>query len=340
MGGAEGAGQSGDTPCPRPCAAPGGEGGGGGAFRGSGGAAEGRKVLALGASLRSPAGRAAAAHPAASRSSPESAFVLVGLAVAGFATWRIWERQIPGGRPTVAVADFANETGDPELDSISGLLITSLEQGTQLRVLTRGRMLDVLKQLGKEDVQRIDEPLAREVGQETRANALLLGSIRKLGAAYVVEMRALDPLHDEYLFTVSDRAAGKDGIFNLVDRLGAATRKRLGGADDATPPPARVAAITTESVKAWELLSESRRAFDRDDLVESLRLAEESLKVEPDFPLAHYQRAIATHWLADGSPDRRRGPSPAWRRPNERRRACPRRSGSRSRRSAPSSTAG
>ena len=108
-----------------------------------------------------------------------TAFVLVGLAVAGFATWRIWERQIPGGRPTVAVADFTNETGDSELDGISGLLITSLEQGTQLRVLTRGRMLDVLKQLGKDDVQRIDEPLAREVGKQARANALLLATIRR-----------------------------------------------------------------------------------------------------------------------------------------------------------------
>ena len=76
-------------------------------------------------------------------------------------------------------------------------------------MLTRGRMLDVLKQLGKEAVERIDEPLAREVGKETRANALLLASIRKLGDAYVVEMRALDPLHDEYIFTVSDRVTGK-----------------------------------------------------------------------------------------------------------------------------------
>ncbi|HET8733326.1 MAG TPA: serine/threonine-protein kinase, partial [Anaeromyxobacteraceae bacterium] len=142
-----------------------------------------------------------------------TAFVTLGLTVAGFATWRIWERQIPGGRPTVAVADFANETGDSELDGISGLLITSLEQGTQLRVLTRGRMVDVLKQLGKGTVDRIDEALARDVGKETRANALLLASIRKLGDAYVVEMRALDPLHDEYIFTLSDRATGKSAVF-------------------------------------------------------------------------------------------------------------------------------
>ena len=122
------------------------------------------KVLALGASLRSPAG-GSPPSAAPDRRVRGSAFVLLGLAVAGFATWRVWERQIPGGRPTVAVADFVNETGEKELDSISGLLITSLEQGTQLRVLTRGRMVDVLKQLGKGAVERIDEPLAREVGQ-------------------------------------------------------------------------------------------------------------------------------------------------------------------------------
>ena len=189
--------------------------------------------------------------------------LVVGLAVAGFATWRIWERQIPGGRPTVAVADFMNETGEKELDSISGLLITSLEQGTQLRVLTRGRMVDVLKQLGKGAVERIDEPLAREVGRETRANALLLASIRKLGDAYVVEMRALDPLHDEYIFTVSDRAAGKGAVFDLVDRLGAATRKRLGSPDAAAIPTPKVASITTDNPKAWALLFQSRQAMDR-----------------------------------------------------------------------------
>ncbi len=226
-----------------------------------------------------------------------TAFILVGLAVAGFATWRIWERQIPGGRPTVAVADFVNETGEKELDSISGLLITSLEQGTQLRVLTRGRMVDVLKQLGKGHVERIDEPLAREVGRETRTQALLLASIRKLGDAYVVEMRALDPLHDEYIFTVTDRAAGKGAVFDLVDRLGAATRKRLGSPDATAPQPPKVASITTDSPKAWALLFQSRQAVrDRMEHSEARRLAGEAVKEDAEFALAHLELARQAFW--------------------------------------------
>ncbi len=64
MGGAEGAGKSGDTTCPRPLAAPGGEGRGSSTLRGSGSATEGRKFLALGASLRSPAEGSPATSPA------------------------------------------------------------------------------------------------------------------------------------------------------------------------------------------------------------------------------------------------------------------------------------
>jgi len=234
-------------------------------------------------------------------------FVVLGLAVAGLATWRIWERQIPGGRPTVAVADFANETGEPELDSISGLLITSLEQGTQLRVLTRGRMLDVLKQLGKEDVRRIDEPLAREVGRSARANALLLASVRKLGDAYVVEMRALDPLHDEYVFTASDRAAGQAAIFDVIDRLGAMTRSRLAPPGVKSGAPPRIATITTTDPRAWELLVRAREASELAHWPETQRLTVAALEIDPEFALAHYQLAFIEIWTADYSKPRTDG---------------------------------
>ena len=229
-----------------------------------------------------------------------TAFVLVGLAVAGFATWRVWERQIPGGRPTVAVADFTNETGEQELDGISGLLITSLEQGTQLRVVTRGRMLDVLKQLGREKVDRIDEPLARDVGREVRATALLLASVRRLGDSYVVEMRALDPLHDEYLFTVSDRASRKEAVFDLVDRLGEATRRRLGAEGKEAPAMTRIAAITTANPKAWDLFFRAVQARDQVRREDALGLAREALKEDPDFALARFL-ALDVEWTVWGN---------------------------------------
>jgi hypothetical protein len=228
-------------------------------------------------------------------------FLALGLVVAGLATWRLWERQIPGGRITVAVADFVNETGEDELDGLSGLLITSLEQSAALRVLTRSRMVDVLKQLGKGEVDRIDETLAREVGRQSGVRALLLASVRKVDDAYLLEMRALDPFLDEYVFTLKDRAANKREVLDLIDRLGVTTKAKLRAPSDEKPTP-KVAAITTTNLKAWDLILRSKRALDLARVEEAYSLAEAALAEDPDSPLATYQMYFATDYRSFSPP--------------------------------------
>jgi hypothetical protein len=49
----------------------------------------------------------------------------------------------------VAVADFANETGDPELDGLERILVGSLGQSRSLSVLTRGRMSETKRWRGR-----------------------------------------------------------------------------------------------------------------------------------------------------------------------------------------------
>ena len=103
--------------------------------------------------------------------------------------------------------------------ALSGLLITSLEQSRKLKVLTRGRMFDLLRRPGRGKVERIDESAAREVGLKARVRTLLLASIQKLGRGYVVEPRAIDPQRDHYLFTLREQATDHTAILPLIDRL-------------------------------------------------------------------------------------------------------------------------
>ena len=236
------------------------------------------------------------------------AALIAGAAVLGAlmgvaAVVRPWRTEEPekvraaGDRITVAVADFTNETSERELDSISGLLTTALEQSSGLRVVTRSRMFEVLKQMGKADVARIDEPLAREVGRKTGTDALLLATIRKLGDSYVVDLRALDPVKDEYLFTLHDRASGKEAIFELVDRLGEASRQRLkAGGGQGAQPPRPIASITTGDMRAWDLVFRARQASDRYEDVDSEKLLHEALAIDPDFALAHYLLGLSEAW--------------------------------------------
>ena len=155
---------------------------------------------------------------------------LLGAAVAGLAGWHLWGRTPalgPDGRITVAVADFVNETKDGDLDGLSGQLITSLEQSQRLRVLTRSRMVDVLRQIGKPSVPVVDEILGREMALAAGVRALVVATIRRFDQLYAIDLKVLDPATSEYFFTLKEEREGKAAIPAMLDRLSEKAREKL-----------------------------------------------------------------------------------------------------------------
>jgi predicted PurR-regulated permease PerM len=65
---------------------------------------------------------------------------------------------------SIAVISFENQTGDSSYNylqkAIPNLLITNIEQAEYVQVTTWERMHDLLKQIGKGDVEVIDKDLA------------------------------------------------------------------------------------------------------------------------------------------------------------------------------------
>jgi len=88
-------------------------------------------------------------------------------------------RAVSSHRPTLLVADVVNETIEKSLDGLSGMLITSLEQSRRFNVLTRSRVLDLLRQGGGQGAERIDEALGRELCRRADLDALVLTSVRQ-----------------------------------------------------------------------------------------------------------------------------------------------------------------
>jgi hypothetical protein len=227
-----------------------------------------------------------------------AAVVLASAALGAVLAWLALRGAAPApvvdadGRVSVAVADFANQTGEPALDALSGLLITSLEQSRKLKVLTRGRMFDLLRQAGREKLERVDESAAREVGLKAGVRALLLASIQKLGASYVVELRALDPLRDHYLFTLREQAPDQAAILPLIDRLS----ERVRGALRETREEVRRSDVTlaeavTPNLEAYRHYfkgKELRARLEEEAAAEEFQAA---LKLEPGFSLAQLELA-------------------------------------------------
>jgi serine/threonine protein kinase/tetratricopeptide (TPR) repeat protein len=220
--------------------------------------------------------------------------VLLGLAMVLVATWHASRDPVAAGdgRLLVAVADFSNETRDPDLDGLSGLLITSLEQSRKLRVLTRGRMVDVVRELGRGDPPHIDESLARDVGRRAGVRTLLLASIRKLGDTYAAELRAVDPQKDEYLFTVREQALGKNELLPLIDRISERTRLALHEPEaDVKTSAVAVAEGVTPNLEAYRHYFAGKDLAARVRLKEAAAELERAVEIDPRFALAQVDLA-------------------------------------------------
>ncbi|HKJ67512.1 MAG TPA: serine/threonine-protein kinase, partial [bacterium] len=118
----------------------------------------------------------------------------------------------PPDRLAVAVTDFENTTGENELEGLSGLFITALEQSRNLSVLTRSRMFDLMKQMGGEPGDRINESVGQEIARYANIHALVTATIRKFDQVYTIELNVIDPIRDEYLFTATAKGNTKGSI--------------------------------------------------------------------------------------------------------------------------------
>jgi tetratricopeptide (TPR) repeat protein/tRNA A-37 threonylcarbamoyl transferase component Bud32 len=196
----------------------------------------------------------------------------------------------PPGRPIVAVADARNGTGDPDLDGVSGLLVTSLEQSRLLGVLTRARMLALAEQAGHGKVASIDEAVGIDVVRKAGATALLVANVHRLGSTYAVELRAIDPRRDSYLFTLRDQSPSKEGIIPLIDRMGDRVRRELNEpAAEVADRKARLQQQVTGNLEAYRHYFQARQLQDRIRLEEAVAELERALDVDPEFALAHYE---------------------------------------------------
>jgi tetratricopeptide (TPR) repeat protein len=202
----------------------------------------------------------------------------------------------PGQRIPVAVADFQNGTSDPELNGLSGMLTTSLEQSKRLTVLTRSRLADLIRQTGKEVPDRIDESLAREVGKAAGVKALLLATVHRFDDVYAIEMRALDPATNDYLFTLKEDGKGKGSIPGMIDRLSSRAREQLRERPSDVAGGRGVADVTTANLAAYEHYFKGRQALDQARFDEARIELTAALKVDPQFALAHYQTAVLDAW--------------------------------------------
>jgi tetratricopeptide (TPR) repeat protein len=272
------------------------------------------RALALDPAARQPDGRALLAEilaaeravgPGRGRRALLGA-VFAALAVAAAAVgWAVLrDRQRPPAPPPervrVIVADVTNDSGERNLDPLSGLLVTALEPSPRLAVVPRSRLFDLLRQSGRAEVARIDAGVARSLVDEAGARLLLVPTASRQDGGFAVDLAALDVASGEKLFALREEAPGQEAVPGLVDRLVRRVREKLREReDDLAASQIEVGRSVTASLDAYRHYYEGQECVDRPsrgpgwhklDCAGHFRRA---LEVDPGFALAHYQLA----WL-------------------------------------------
>ncbi len=194
---------------------------------------------------------------------------------------------------SIAVISFENQTGDEAYDylqkAIPNLLITSLEQSGYFYVTTWERMRDLLKQMGKGDVETINSDVGFELCLRDGIASIVLGTYTKAGNVFVTDVKLLDVETKKLLMSFSSKGEGVDSILKTqIDELSREITQNLGSSgqkfDDVKT---QISGITTTSMEAYQYYLKGEEAGDKLYYEDAVKYFEEAITLDPEFAMAY-----------------------------------------------------
>lgn len=237
------------------------------------------------------------------------ALVVAALVIVAVILWQLLPQKeaviAPKIENSIAVISFENQTGDKAYDylrkAIPNLLITSLEQTSDLYVATWERLRDLLKQTGKRDMEFIDSDLGFMLCRREGVEALVLGSFVKAGDVFATDVKVLDVETKKILKSASSRGKGVDSILERqIDELSLEISRGIGipeqkmGTDQV-----QIADVTTDSIEAYNYFLKGLEASEKLYDEEARLFLEKAVEIDPNFAMAYLYLSTTYEVLND-----------------------------------------
>jgi serine/threonine protein kinase/Tfp pilus assembly protein PilF len=201
----------------------------------------------------------------------------------------------------IAVITFENQTGEEGYDylqrAIPNLLITSLERSRHLRVVTWERLQDLLKQLGRENVDVINKDLGFQLCLMEGIDHIVLGSFTRAGGVFATDVKILDVKTKKLLHSASSKGQGVNSILEKqIDELNTEISRSLGIGEEKLEEGGRsIVDVTTSSMEAYRYFLRGRDSYERLYNDDARRYLEKAIELDPNFAVAHLYLA----WVYD-----------------------------------------
>ena len=196
---------------------------------------------------------------------------------------------------TVVLSEFTNSTGDPVFDgTLRQGLSAQLEQSPFFHLLPNDSIAQTLSLMSQPKGARLTPELARELCQRTQSAATIDGSIAKLGAQYVVGLRATSCSVGELLADKQGVASDKEHVLRALDETATSLRRKLGESLASVQTyDVPLEHVTTPSLEALRNYSLGIRALDGDNFLDAAGLAKRATDLDPNFAMAYMLQAVA-----------------------------------------------
>ena len=210
---------------------------------------------------------------------------------------------IPEEAKPIVVISFKNLTGDKTYDylqeAIPNLLITSLEQSKYIQVVSWERIHDLLRQLGKQDTNIIDQETGFEICQMEGIEAIVLGSYIKAGDLFATDVKVLDVQSKQLIKTASAKGEGVSSILqNQIDDLSREIAQSVYVSESSIKgSKLRISDVTTSSMEAYHYFLRGQDAFDKMYDEDARNYLEKAIQLDSTFALAYLYLARANDAL-------------------------------------------
>jgi tetratricopeptide (TPR) repeat protein/TolB-like protein/predicted Ser/Thr protein kinase len=209
------------------------------------------------------------------------------------------------GKPTIAVVNFENKTGDKDLDKwstgIRDLLITDLAQSKFMDVLSDSDIYGILRKFDLAGTSTYSTEDLVKIADAGGAQFTVNGSFLKAGDDIIINATCQKPHSRDVVSPIQLTCRGFGEITARIDDM---TRKIK---TDLNLTPAQIAGdidknlgeISTPNAEAWAYYVESRRYHFRDEPAKAIPLLQKALSLDPEFIMAMRALGAAHYNIGD-----------------------------------------
>jgi serine/threonine protein kinase/tetratricopeptide (TPR) repeat protein len=203
------------------------------------------------------------------------------------------------GKPTIAVVNFENKTGDKGLDKwstgIRDLLITDLNQSKFVNVLSDSDIYGILRRFDMADTSIYSTGDLVRIADAGSAQYTVSGSFLKAGDKFIINATCQKPHSRDVISPIQMTFPGFEEIQARVDEM---TRQiktdlNLTQAQIAGDIDKNLGEITTPNAEAWAYYVEARRYEFRKEFNKGVPLLQKAIDLDPNFVMAYQALAMA-----------------------------------------------